>query len=124
MKVKRQPATDGLDDADEMNLYQPDGLDAPFGLADLEWLYRSQDVDGAQLSSRLRYLAPVSFTEKNLSLGDGLRHRRLFSIDTWERNNFVWANDNPQVNFSGAWSTPFNNNSRFRPARPTRISPI
>jgi hypothetical protein len=112
----QKPPSDGLDDADEMNLYQADGLDAPFGLADLEWLYRSQDVDGAQLSSRLRYLAPISFTDKNSSQGDGLRHRRLFSIDTWERNNFVWANDNPQVNVGGVWTTPFGNNSRFVPA--------
>ena len=40
--------TNGLNEADEMNLYRPNALmDSPFGPADLEWLYRSQDVDGA-----------------------------------------------------------------------------
>ena len=29
----------------------------------------------------------------------------MFSIDTWETNNFVWANDNPQ--------NVFPDNSRF-----------
>ena len=39
--------TNGLNEADEMNLYRPNALlDSPFGPADLEWLYRSQDVDG------------------------------------------------------------------------------
>ena len=46
-----------------MNLYQPFPLlDSPFGPADLEWLYRQQDVDGASLTSRLSKLAPISFT--------------------------------------------------------------
>ena len=46
-----------------MNLYRPNALlDSPYGPADLEWLYRSQDVDGPSLSSRLANLAPVSFT--------------------------------------------------------------
>ena len=40
--------TDGLNDADEMNLYVPNPqADSPFGPADLEWLYRQQDVDGS-----------------------------------------------------------------------------
>src|SRR4029077_3087968 len=70
---------------------------------DLEWLYRSQDVDGPNLSSRLAKLAPVSFTNSV----DGQRRRRLFALESWESNQFVWANDNPQNAF------PFN--SRFAP---------
>jgi hypothetical protein len=113
--------TDGLDDADEMNLYQTNGLDAPYGPGDLEWLYRVQDVDGAQLSSRLSSLAPISFTPKTPAPGDTLRRRRLFSIDSWERNNFVWTNDNPAMldntaSVSGLWKTPFGDNSRFSTA--------
>ena len=84
--------SDGLNEADEMNLYSPNALlDSPFGPADLEWLYRQQDVDGATLTSRLSQLAPISFTNGL----DGLRRRRLFALDSWETNNFVWANDNP-----------------------------
>jgi hypothetical protein len=114
----KPPGTDGLDDADEMNLYQPDGLDAPFGPADLEWLYRSHDVDGAQLSSRLKSLAPVSFSEKSANAGlagDGLRRRRLVSTDSWEPNRYVWTTDNPRYNLNGlpGWDVPFNDNSRF-----------
>ncbi len=46
-----------------MNLYRPDPLlDSAYGPADLEWLYRSQDIDGSSLSSRLANLAPISFT--------------------------------------------------------------
>ncbi len=66
-------------------------IDAAFGASDLEWLYRQQDVDGTSLTSRLQYLAPVSFTNTI----DGQRRRRLFSLDSWELNNFIWANDNP-----------------------------
>ena len=96
--------TDGLNDADEMNLYVPNPLvDSPFGPSDLEWLYRQQDVDGASLTSRLAQLAPVSFTNPI----DGQRRRRLFALDSWEMNNFVWANDNP----------------RQRASRPTASSP-
>jgi hypothetical protein len=84
---------EGLDEADEMNLYAPGPDDAPFGPADLEWLYRKHDSDGGSLDSRLARLAPVSFTNPV----DGLRRRRLFSIDTWETNHFAWANDNPAV---------------------------
>ncbi len=101
------PATNwgspGLNEADEMNIYTANRLDAPFGAGDLEWLYRYQDVDGASLVSRLQYLAPVSF----LNPKDGFRRRRLFCLDTWEPTNFVWANDNPQ----GVFPT----NSRFNP---------
>ena len=92
-----------LNEADEQNLYVASRLDAPFGAGDLEWLYRFQDRDGASLESRLMYLLPVSLTNPQ----DGLRRRRLFSIDTWETNNFVWANDNPQGSFP--------TNSRFTP---------
>ncbi len=91
----------GLNEADEMNLYIPSALDSPFGAGDLEWLYRYQDVDGAALTSRLQYLAPISF----LNPGDGPRRRRLVCLDTWEPTNFVWANDNPSGVFTG--------NSRF-----------
>ena len=46
-------------------------------------------------------LAPISFTNPI----DGQRRRRLFALDTWETNNFVWANDNP--------GDVFPNNHRF-----------
>jgi len=84
--------SDGLNEADEMNLYQPNAqLDSPFGYGDLEWLYRQQDVDGASLTSRLAQLAPISFTNSV----DGQRRRRLYALDSWEMNNFAWTNDNP-----------------------------
>jgi hypothetical protein len=102
--VSAKARSDGLNEADEMNLYSPNAqLDAPFGPGDLEWLYRQQDVDGSSLSSRLAKLAPISFTNGL----DSQRRRRLFSLDSWEMNNFVWANDNP--------SGVFPNNSRFLP---------
>jgi hypothetical protein len=94
--------SDGLNEADEMNLYVRNAqLDTPFGPSDLEWLYRQQDIDGATLTSTLAQLAPISFTNGL----DGQRRRRLFALDTWETNNFVWASDNPGGNFA--------NNSRF-----------
>ena len=87
-----------------MSLYRPNALmDCAYGPADLEWLYRSQDVDGASMTSRLAGLAPVSFTNTI----DGPRRRRLFALESWESNEFIWANDNPQNAF------PFN--SRFAP---------
>jgi hypothetical protein len=87
-----------------MSLYLPKALlDKPYGHADLEWLYRPRDVDGSSLSSRFANLAPVSFTNSF----DGVRRRRLFATESWESNQFVWANDNPQNVF------PFN--SRFAP---------
>ena len=96
--------TNGLNEADEMSLYRPNPLlDSPFAPPDLEWLYRSQDVDGPSLLSRLADLAPVSFTNTI----DGQRRRRLFAVESWESNQFVWANDNSQNVF------PFN--SRFAP---------
>ncbi len=96
--------TNGLNEADEMNLYRPNALmDSPFAPPDLEWLYRSQDVDGPSLLSRLADLAPISFTNTI----DGQRRRRLFAVESWESNQFDWANDNPQNAF------PFN--SRFAP---------
>ena len=67
--------SDGLNEADELNLYTPNAqLDSPFGFGDLEWLYRQQDVDGSQLTSRLAQLAPVSFSNPL----DGIRRRRLY----------------------------------------------
>ena len=105
--------TDGLNDADEMNLYVPNPqADSPFGPNDLEWLYRQQDVDGASLTSRLASLAPVSFKYAI----DAQRRRRLFATDSWEMNNFVWANDNPVManpNAPPATITPFANNKTF-----------
>ena len=105
--------TNGLNEADEMNLYVPNAqLDAPFGYGDLEWLYRQQDVDGGSLVSRLAQLAPVSFSNTI----DGQRRRRLFALDTWEMNNFVWSNDNPVManpNAPPATITPFANNATF-----------
>ncbi|MGE3820452.1 MAG: hypothetical protein AB7I30_13640, partial [Isosphaeraceae bacterium] len=92
----------GLNEADEMNLYEPSKVDAPFGNADLEWLYRYHDVDGQSLTSRLGQLAPISFELAK----DALRRRRLFSVESWDPTNFVWANDNP----GGTFPT----NSRFR----------
>lgn len=99
--VNSQFNSQGLNEADEVNLYQPSRLDTPFGPGDLQWLYRLQDVDGASLHSRLAQLAPISF----LNPRDGARRRRLFALDSWETTNFVWANDNPQGVFP--------NNSRF-----------
>ncbi|HKM56448.1 MAG TPA: hypothetical protein VJY33_23795 [Isosphaeraceae bacterium] len=102
--------SDGLNEADEMNLYVPNlQIDAPFGPSDLEWLYRQQDVDGASLTSRLAQLAPVSFTNPI----DGLRRRRLFAIDSWEMNNFVWANDNPRNVFPNNRSFTATQNASF-----------
>ena len=73
--------TNGLNEADEMNLYRPNALmDSPYGPTDLEWLYRSQDVDGPSLLSRLADLAPISFTNTI----DGQRRRRLFAVESWE----------------------------------------
>ena len=96
--------TNGLNEADEMSLYRPNALlDSPYGPNDLEWLYRPGDVDAASLSSRLAKLAPVSFTNTI----DGTRRRRLFALESWESNQYIWANDNPRNAF------PFN--SRFAP---------
>ena len=102
--------TDGLNDADEMNLYVPNPqADSPFGPADLEWLYRQQDVDGSSLVSRLAQLAPVSFTNPI----DGQRRRRLFATDSWEMNNFAWANDNPGNAFPNNHNFASNANAGF-----------
>ena len=96
-KVNSSQRLDGVNEADEMNLYAPQPLlDSPYGPSDLEWLYRQQDVDGATMTSRLSQLAPVSFTNTI----DGQRRRRLFALDTWETNNFVWTNDNPGGEFA------------------------
>lgn len=109
--VTAQPSA-SLNEADEMSLYQPTVTDAPYGHSDLEWLYRQQDTDGASLSSRLKDLAPISFTNP----ADGQRRRRLFSVETWESNGFVWANDtpldDPQFPLAGT-GTDFTSNSTF-----------
>ena len=107
--------SDGLNEADEMNLYVPNAqLDSPFGYGDLEWLYRQQDVDGGSLVSRLAQLAPVSFSNPV----DGQRRRRLFALDSWEMNNFAWTNDNPtepnpSLPIPPLTVQPFVNNARF-----------
>ncbi|WP_169980515.1 hypothetical protein [Tautonia rosea] len=80
-----------LNDPNEMNLYWPDSTDAPFGPNDLEWLYRFGDVDGLSLQSRLSDLAPISFVHAV----DAQTRRRLFSVDTWDRIDYSFANDNP-----------------------------
>ena len=108
--VNSMEHTDGLNDADEMNLYVPNPqADSPFGPADLEWLYRQQDVDGRSLVSRLAQLAPVSFTNPI----DGQRRRRLFTTDSWEMNNFAWANDNPGNAFPNNHNFALNANAGF-----------
>src|SRR5271166_6287372 len=95
-----------------MNLYLTNPqLGSPFGLGDLEWLYRQQDVDGGSLVSRLAQLAPISFS----NTVDGQRRRRLFALDSWETNNFVWANDNPPSTVLPTGVFP--NNSRFTPVQ-------
>src|SRR5205823_6225074 len=91
----------GWNDPDEINFYRPNRNDAPFGPTDLEWLYRSQDIDGTSLTSRLGDLAPISFNHPV----EKLTRRRTFSVETWERNNFVFAHDNPD-------GVTFANNSR------------
>ncbi len=96
-QVNAAVRSDGLNEADEMNLYAYNALlDSPYGPSDLEWLYRQQDVNGASLTSRLKQLAPISLTNGI----DGQRRRRLFALDTFESNGFVWAFDNPSNTFS------------------------
>ena len=103
------PSSYGMNEADEVNLYTPSRFDSPFGPTDLEWLYRSQDVDGASLSSRLSHLAPVSFVWAK----DATRRRRLFALDSWDLNTYSYANDNPGgINAPG----PFSRNSTYRSA--------
>jgi hypothetical protein len=95
--------SDGLNEADELNLYKLNpNLDSPFSNADLEWLYRRQDADGLALGSRLASLAPISF----LNDRDGLRRRRLFSVETWETNAYAWTNDNPAYAFDRPTDLP------------------
>jgi hypothetical protein len=93
-----------LNEASEMNLYLSgtSTVDQPFGMGDLEWLYRGQDSDADTLHSRLADLAPISFTNPI----DSTRRRRLFTTETWETNSFVWAQDNPLGRYS--------DNSRFQ----------
>ncbi|WP_165249167.1 hypothetical protein [Paludisphaera soli] len=114
--------SDGLNEADELNLYKLNpNLDSPFSNADLEWLYRRQDVDGPALGSRLASLAPISF----LNDLDALRRRRLFAVESWETNAYAWTNDNPPYAFDRPLDVPphaagdpqFPDNRRF--ASPT-----
>ncbi len=84
-----QQGTLMMNEADQMNVYNPTQFDAPFGPSDLEWLYRKHDVDGASLGSRLSTLVPGYFNTSNVT------GSRMFTTETWDRNNFVWAADNP-----------------------------
>ncbi len=103
---------DGVNEADEMNLYTRNPLyDSPYGPSDLEWLYRQQDVDGADMTSRLSQLAPISFTNGI----DGQRRRRLYSLESWETNKFAWTSDNPAAPLFPAGA--FGNNSKFAVAQ-------
>lgn len=86
--------------ADEMNPYQPTQFDSPYGMQDLEWLYRSHDVDGSSLQSRLSQLAPISFSDKVNAPGDGIMRRKMFCGDTFDTTNFVYAYDNPAGAFA------------------------
>src|SRR5205085_2464441 len=55
--VNSRDRLDGVNEADEINLYSPNPLlDSPYTASDLEWLYRHEDIDGASLSSRLAQL--------------------------------------------------------------------
>ena len=65
------------------------------------------------MTSRLSQLAPVSFTNTI----DGQRRRRLYALDSWETNNFVWTNDNP----GGAFAQQ-SSGSRRAPERRRRPS--
>ena len=85
------PSSNGMSEADEMDLYTPNRFDAAFSPSDLEWLYRAQDVDGASLRSRLSTLAPVSLVWAS----DSNRRRRLFALDSWDMNYYAYTNDNP-----------------------------
>jgi hypothetical protein len=76
--VNSQAESPALNEADEQNLANPDLRDDPFHFPDLEWLYRQHDRDGRLLASRLGQLAPISFTNP----ADGIRRRRLFSLDS------------------------------------------
>ena len=108
-----------VNEADEMNLYAPNPLlDSPYGPSDLEWLYRQADVDGVSLTSRLSQLAPVSFTNTI----DGQRRRRLYALDSWESNSFVWANDNPGAPGLPNGTGVFANNSWFTPTQSPTFS--
>lgn len=95
-----------LNHANEMNLYQTNWNDSPFGPGDLEWLYRQQDSDSASLQSRLASLAPISFVQAP----DAQRRRRLFALESWELNRYVWASDNPGNSFGTTAATA---NARF-----------
>ena len=44
---------------------------------------------------------------------DGQRRRRLFTLDSWEMNNFVWTNDNPGNAFPNNHNFAFNANAGF-----------
>ena len=74
-----------------MNLYQPTvQLDSPFGYGDLEWLYRQQDVDGSSLTS-----PPGSSPRSASQTRWTAMHLQALVLDSWELNNYAWANDNP-----------------------------
>ena len=95
--------SDGLNEADEMNLYHAQPA-AGFSLRPERPRMalppagrRRRDRSRAGWLSSRRSASPTGI--------DGLRRRRLFSLDTWDLNNFVWTNDNP--------ANAFPTNSRF-----------
>ncbi len=111
-----------LNEAEEMDHYNPSHFDSPFGPEDTEWLYRRQDIDGSSLDSRLAQLAPVSFgnnggasARANGALRpDAMMRRNLFAHEVWDTNALVLANDNP-----GSAASPngvFQFNSRLLPS--------
>ncbi len=108
------------DTPDETNLYVPNNLDASFSASDLEWLYRFQDIDGSSLSSRLGQLVPETFVQPPGNLinptAEAQMRRQFFSVESWDLNNYAWANDNPGAVIVGtSWVGPYVNNHRFLP---------
>ena len=85
-----------------MNLYTPTQLDDALRPRRPGMALPPAGRRRRSLHSRLADLAPISFTNPL----DGLRRRRLFAIDTWETNNFVWANDNPEQRLPGQQPVP------------------
>ncbi len=79
----------GMSEAAQLDLYRPTPYDQPFNNADLEWLYRKDDVDGSSLTSRLDSLLPAQGTQP--SFFDSPLNRQLFSVESWEPTGYVWS---------------------------------
>ncbi len=86
--------SDGLNEADEMNLYTSQRRSSIRRSArpTSSGSTASKTSTAPRSPAGCRSLAPISFTNPI----DGQRRRRLFALDSWEMNNFVWANDNPR----------------------------